>query len=169
MEAQIIHLTGTPEEIVEAMKLLPAGASFAASNGVGFTHESDEIDDWMDEWRVPSRLRRNFRHLIQAAQAWDGVELKITGGREGLTETAGRIRFVYDDQRKGFAFIHHKGNLVFHTNHDDLAKYPHAKPRSGKAAKGVFNTTINVRKAEVLDEALSLLEKAYESAKSASE
>jgi hypothetical protein len=170
MEAEVIRLRGTPPEVAAVLARLRDGHPLDDTVSV-LTEDSTlpglprSIAAWLDEWEVPKGWRSSMGRILMEGQSWEGVQLTITKGRQGTKkETAGRVRFVYDGQRQGFAFLGNRGRLfLVLPDETELSRFPHARWRQlGPTNTTPFNAYIFVRSEDTVDEALGLLREAYE-------
>lgn len=167
MEARIVELKGSPEEIAGVLKAVPGLEAHVRSAPMeqGVSHSiPEDVRDWMTEWDIRGTQRRTFEAFIERVLNFDDVRLRITAGREGSdAETAGRVGFVRNGSRKAFAFIGRRGKLFVRLPSDtDVSEFPHATARSIKPKVGSFGVTMYVRTEAAVDEALRLFERAYQ-------
>lgn len=168
MEARIVELKGTPEEIAKVLRTVPdlerhgTERELSRSNG---REIPEDVMDWMAEWGIRGTQRKAFEAFVHQVLGLDDVQIRITSGREGLTDTAGRIGFVRNGGRRAFAFLHHRGKLFARLAPNiDLSDFPHAVARDIKAKPDTFGVTIYVRTETAVEEAMRLLIRAYEDA-----
>lgn len=170
----MIRLKGDPDEVAQVLARLREGLSPQDVVTDGELQDSPglprSIAAWLDEWQVPKGWRASMSRVFVEVQNWEGVQLAITKGRQGgQKETAGRVRFVYDGHRQGFAFLGNRGRLFLALpDETDLSRFPHARRRRlGPSNPTAFNTYIYVRSEDTVDEALGLLRAAYEASRAA--
>jgi hypothetical protein len=176
MEAEI-RLKGTLPEIAAAFARLKEGQTL--DDAVSITAEEGtlpglprSIAAWFNEWEVPRGWRSSMGRTLLEGQRMEGVQLAITKGRQGTgKEKAARVRFVYDGQRQGFAFLGSRGRLFLALSDEtDLSRFPHARWRQlGPTNNTPFNAYIYVRSEDTVDEALGLLREAYENSRAKSD
>lgn len=167
MEARIVELKGTPEEIAGVLRAVPGleNQAGAAVGGSSNGHDlPDDVRDWMTEWDIRGTQRKTFEAFIERAMDVEDVRIRITAGREGTdSDTAGRVGFVRNGSRKAFAFIGRRGKMYVRLpSNSDVSEYPHANARGIKPKEGTFGVTMYVRTEATVDEALRLFKKAYE-------
>lgn len=166
MEARIVELKGTKEEIAAVLRSVPGletnvrttSQEQSASHAI-----PEDVRDWMTEWDIRGTQRRTIEAFIEQVLDFDDVRLRITAGRKGSdAETAGRVGFVRNGSRKAFAFIGRRGKLWVRIPSDaDVSEFPHATARGIKPTPGSFGVAMYVRTEAVVDEALRLFERAY--------
>ena len=167
MEARIVELKGSPEEIAGVLRSVPGLEAHVRTPHApqeGSHAIPEDVRDWMTEWDIRGTQRRTFEAFLQRVLDFDDVRLRITAGREGTdAETAGRLGFVRNGSRKAFAFIGRRGKLFVRMPSDaDVTEFPHASARSIKPKDGSFGVTMYVRTEAAVEEALRLFERAYE-------
>ena len=164
MEARIVELKGSPEEIANVLRTVP-GLEQQGTNGAEKGPQlPEDVRDWLSEWGVRGTQRRAFEIFVQQALQLNDVRVRITAGREGGdSDTAGRIGFVRNGSNKSFAFIHYRGKLFVRLPSDtDVSDFPHASQRDIKPKPGSFGVTMYVRTEGAVEEAVQLFRRAYE-------
>jgi hypothetical protein len=169
MEARIVELKGTPEEIANVLRTVPDLERHGDRRDEGHRNGRElpeDVRDWLGEWGIRGTQRKAFEAFIQKVLSVKDVRIRITAGREGSdSETAGRVGFVRNGSRKAFAFVGHRGKMFVRLPSDtDVSDFPHATARSMKAKPGTFGVTMYVRSEAAVDEAVQLFLRSYEKA-----
>jgi hypothetical protein len=169
VEARVVELRGTPEEIAKVLKTVPGlerqGGDVGVTNGNG-RELPEDLREWMTEWGIRGTQRKALEVFVQHVLGIEDVRIRITAGREGSdTDTAGRLGFVRNGSKKSFAFIGYRGKMFVRLPSDtDVSELPHATARDTKPKAGTFGVTMYVRTEAAVDEAVRLFMRAYEEA-----